>query len=302
MKHRERYWVYKYVSSGAPIYIGITINIVRRIREHRNGKGLDSKFIPYLEKCEIYVHECSTETEMRALEALLIEYYKPVLNEQGKTEAPSSLLLTDDLVKWIAYKESDYIEAMYAPKQNDAPCVKGVAAAYTPNSKGAPCAKSKARYLHHNGIQISECINEIRTLLHTIEKYPSVLENEYWDIEIACPSCEDKRMRWSTADIFISEHLPGLMILSEQGWESRAIWGSTTIKGFGNGKLKLRIHVNNTALKAIKNTADDILEIYEKALETAEPARISKIGMEKKYVDKFYMLSWDYILRNTCCA
>lgn len=120
MKPRKGYFVYKYVVSDEIIYIGIAKDIVRRIREHARCQGLDSKFEPYINKAKIYVHKCSTYGEMRALETILIDLHKPVLNESGKTDIPSSLSQTGDYGPWTLYNEEDYIEKKMMPTQNKA--------------------------------------------------------------------------------------------------------------------------------------------------------------------------------------
>lgn len=73
------HFVYKYVHNGVVIYVGLTDNIIRRVAEHASGQGLEAKFLPYLDS-EIYYHRCGNEVEMRALESLLINQYKPILN------------------------------------------------------------------------------------------------------------------------------------------------------------------------------------------------------------------------------
>lgn len=75
-----RYFVYKYVHHGDVIYIGKTDDVQRRVIEHASGQGLEEKFLPYLEHADIYFHECCNEVEMSALERLLINQYKPILN------------------------------------------------------------------------------------------------------------------------------------------------------------------------------------------------------------------------------
>ena len=118
MKPRKGYFVYKYVVSDEIIYIGIARDIVRRVREHARCQGLDSKFEPHVNKAEIYVHRCSTESEMRALETLLIDLHKPILNVSGKTNIPSSLSQTGDSVPWTLYNEEDYMEKKMMPAKN----------------------------------------------------------------------------------------------------------------------------------------------------------------------------------------
>ena len=71
------YFVYKYVYNNKIIYIGLTDDMKRRVYEHASGVGIESKFLPYLDNVEIYYHQCGNETEMRALESLLINHFKP---------------------------------------------------------------------------------------------------------------------------------------------------------------------------------------------------------------------------------
>ena len=100
MKH---YYVYKYVVNSEIIYIGLTDNLQRRIKEHASGVGLESKFLPYLDIADIYYHECGNETEMKALESLLINHYKPILNVVDVEPGESTANIN---VTWEKYDEN----------------------------------------------------------------------------------------------------------------------------------------------------------------------------------------------------
>ena len=108
---REGYYLYKYVNRNTEKieYVGITTDIVSRVRQHASLHGLDAKFAACVQECDIFFHACSSESEMRALESLLINHYKPALNESGKTDAPSSIN-PDNLVAWTLYQEPDFLE------------------------------------------------------------------------------------------------------------------------------------------------------------------------------------------------
>ena len=95
-----RYFVYKYVCDGDVIYVGKTDDIHRRVVEHASGQGLEEKFIPYLDRCDIYFHECGNEVEMSALERLLINQYKPRLNIVDVQDGFSTVLIE---VEWLYY-------------------------------------------------------------------------------------------------------------------------------------------------------------------------------------------------------
>lgn len=103
----KNYYVYKYVVDDNIIYVGLTDNLKRRIKEHASGVGLESKFLPYLETAKIYYHECSNATEMKALESLLINHYKPILNIVD-VEPGESTVTTN--INWQIYNENEFAE------------------------------------------------------------------------------------------------------------------------------------------------------------------------------------------------
>lgn len=95
-----KYYVYKYVHQGDVIYIGKTDDVARRVNEHASGQGLEEKFLPYLEGVDIYFHECGNEVEMSALERLLINQYKPILNIVDVQPGASTIVIDMD---WVYY-------------------------------------------------------------------------------------------------------------------------------------------------------------------------------------------------------
>lgn len=107
-KNKFGHYLYKYVSDGKIIYIGITNNIVKRVQQHASDKGLDKKFTPYIKKSTIFVHECSTKGELKALERLLIDMIKPILNVKGKTDIAPTISFSEKDISWKPYNKSDY--------------------------------------------------------------------------------------------------------------------------------------------------------------------------------------------------
>lgn len=99
-----KYFIYKYVYQDDIIYIGKTIDLPRRIAEHASGQGIESKFNPYLKECEIYYHQCCNELEMDAVERLLINHFKPVLNDVDIFPELSTIQIEVD---WLYYSELD---------------------------------------------------------------------------------------------------------------------------------------------------------------------------------------------------
>jgi hypothetical protein len=80
--------------------------MVRRVHEHAWGQGLEEKFLPYLEGADIYFHECCNEVEMSALERLLINQYKPILNVVDVVPGDATVIIELD---WKYYLDSDFI-------------------------------------------------------------------------------------------------------------------------------------------------------------------------------------------------
>ena len=101
------YFVYKYVYNNKIIYIGLTDDMKRRVYEHASGVGIESKFLPYLDNVEIYYHQCGNETEMRALESLLINHFKPVLNVVDIHRGESTVAIDID---WVLYDEKSFTD------------------------------------------------------------------------------------------------------------------------------------------------------------------------------------------------
>lgn len=110
----KNYYVYKYVVDDNIIYIGLTNNLKRRVKEHASGIGLESKFSPYLEHATIYYHQCCNETEMRALEKLLINHYKPILNVVDVCDGDSTITTN---IEWYVYDENEFTDHLQCELQ-----------------------------------------------------------------------------------------------------------------------------------------------------------------------------------------
>lgn len=111
MKNREGNFLYKYVYNDEIIYIGMTKNIVDRIRQHASGHATEKKFKPYAEMATIYVCKCVNAEETEMLEALLIRRYNPKLNIIHPLIPSGIASLNIDSLKWELYKEDDYTTA-----------------------------------------------------------------------------------------------------------------------------------------------------------------------------------------------
>lgn len=89
--------VYKYVCDGEIIYVGKTdSNLFQRIYAHKS----EDKFLPFIDKCEIYYSNCKNPAHTAILETYLIDKYKPKLNKAMKYD--------DDL--GITIKEPEWLE------------------------------------------------------------------------------------------------------------------------------------------------------------------------------------------------
>lgn len=111
--------VYKYVHQDKVIYIGKSdSNYQDRIRCHSN----ESKFLPYLNDCEIYFAKLPNPAFTCIYETYLINKYKPVLNDKMKYNKlmefdlpeiewqkvyPVEVPIKDDLSEWRNQKISE---------------------------------------------------------------------------------------------------------------------------------------------------------------------------------------------------
>jgi len=97
------YYIYKYVESDKIIYIGKTINLKQRIRQHSNEK----KFMEH-PNASVYFFECSSEADMTIYEIYLIYKYKPELNV-SYNQRPDSFIneISLDAKEW---KEYSYVQ------------------------------------------------------------------------------------------------------------------------------------------------------------------------------------------------
>lgn len=98
--------LYKYVTpQQGVIYVGKSErNILCRISDHKREK----KFEPFLESAQIYVAVLGNNTEIRILEKLLINKYKPILNKTDKHDESVSINFEEP--EWVKLEEvtTDY--------------------------------------------------------------------------------------------------------------------------------------------------------------------------------------------------
>lgn len=95
----KEHYLYKYIYKGDIIYIGKTNdNLERRIFSHIN----EDKFLPYIKEAEIYVMKLSNCTEVNALEMLLINKYRPILNCADKYDEITNIKFEE--LPWNTYQ------------------------------------------------------------------------------------------------------------------------------------------------------------------------------------------------------
>ncbi len=113
----SEYYVYKWVVNDEIVYIGQTTRPeVRFLQEKRQNK-----FKPYLD-ADIFMTKLANKCEMDALEKLLINKYKPVLNVKDKYEESSGLTIDEDKLIWESYnkiekEDADRCELMRAKQK-----------------------------------------------------------------------------------------------------------------------------------------------------------------------------------------
>ena len=101
----KEHGVYKFVEKDSKqiVYIGKTNNSFKqRIDAHIKGKGIDEKFKPYVNKCDVYIARLINGTETDIMEKILINKYKPVLNIIDNSEGYSGLIKCEEPI-WEKY-------------------------------------------------------------------------------------------------------------------------------------------------------------------------------------------------------
>jgi len=90
------YYVYKYVKNNIIEYIGITINLDERIRQHTKDKLKNFTG-------QIYYFECKNKTAMKSWEYVLINKYHPKYNEALKD---NSININIEEPDWKLYMDT----------------------------------------------------------------------------------------------------------------------------------------------------------------------------------------------------
>ena len=109
--------VYKFVFTVTQqvVYIGKTEDSFKnRIDAHYRGKGVDAKFLPYVQGgCEVYICKLANNAEkglVSNLETALINLYKPVLNDVNN-QSGLSLYLDLSKLNWEKWEDNGYKQA-----------------------------------------------------------------------------------------------------------------------------------------------------------------------------------------------
>lgn len=91
------FYIYKYTYENEIVYIGKTINLNQRIKEHSREKKFQN------EKFDIYYFLCSNQRQMDFYEYVLINKYKPALNVMNKKEFEEFSFIEPT---WIKYDKN----------------------------------------------------------------------------------------------------------------------------------------------------------------------------------------------------
>ena len=96
--------VYKYECAGEVIYVGKTdSSFSDRIKKH----SFEKKFAPYLDASKIYVCEIADERECDFIETLLINQYRPMLNNSKKSFTSVCVSANVEWVEWEVYSQTE---------------------------------------------------------------------------------------------------------------------------------------------------------------------------------------------------
>lgn len=276
-KSRYGNYLYKYRmdASDEIIYIGKTTDIVGRIRQHKRGAGLDAKFMPYIDKCTVYVHPCSTENEMNHLESLLIDVYKPILNVVDKTETPTSVPEIGTGIQWEKYLESEYVK-----------------------EKPKPLAgKKKSRQpFYYTDETIRRELNKAKTVWKTLHDYPAIGQDELfsicdYDTGYCSMGMPENDANWK----FAEENLPCVILPYEDKNDPCLFYdGILTIKS-EDGCERSFVRVDCNAVNRFKAEYEKIIKRYEQALSGEQPI-VFHTGRRSLPVDTVFILNYDALL------
>ena len=110
------YFVYRYMRGNKWIYVGkakasrINDELMHRIRDHAH----DERFKEYA-NCKIQYAVFLNESDMIAVESMLIKTQKPVLNLVGQTDDVLPFVFDDKLIKWF---DVNYTTTIYQSDVN----------------------------------------------------------------------------------------------------------------------------------------------------------------------------------------
>ena len=92
--------IYKYVYNDEIIYIGMsTTDIERRIKEHK----YEIRFRHYKNAFKIYYIQLNNNAQVKGVEKLLIDKYKPILNVKDIYNNGGNLDIESLLPEWTEY-------------------------------------------------------------------------------------------------------------------------------------------------------------------------------------------------------
>ena len=101
--------VYKYVSNGELLYIGLSVDLPRRVYEH----SADPLF--RAGNTEVYYHVCTNVPQMKTMEQLLIAKHKPPLNIEHANEDYPWLHIEEP--EWILYAGEEKAPRKHFPRK-----------------------------------------------------------------------------------------------------------------------------------------------------------------------------------------
>lgn len=93
------YYIYKYVYKNEIVYIGQTVDLKRRIKQHEK----EVSFLNY-NNSDIYYFPCYSKTEMDSFEYFLIQKYHPVLNVVHNNDGHNKIITFEEPA-WTLYQE-----------------------------------------------------------------------------------------------------------------------------------------------------------------------------------------------------
>ena len=216
-------YVYKYVSGGAIIYIGITDNLQNRLKQHgKNGDNIPEEGWEEISNADIYYAKVANRTMADVIESALIKRYSPKYNKAKKAtewdglpiQEPNFLIYHDHLKAEVEKlkKENDHLHRHINKLRMDYDGAEKI------NAYEFERIKSDAR-------RFLEAHNALMEIAQT--KFEVALASGQIKIEDVCPNCPYRKKLKDIEVLILNDTIQGIDVKLDivkrikQEWEDK---------------------------------------------------------------------------------